>query len=132
VRLAVDVPGEVLGRPAQLEQRLLEVAALGGVHHHRVVVDPLADEPGDLLGAHHLLEHRAVGARQHQSVGRVLLEPQPSVARHRLGDVDEQGVRDGVPAEREQGVDDLLRIVSGGSRVPQRQRRQPVGVDVLG
>ena len=50
VRLAVDVPGEVLGRPAQLEQRLLEVAALGGVHHHGVVVEPVAEHAGDLLG----------------------------------------------------------------------------------
>ena len=40
VRLAVDVAGEVLGRPAQLEQRLLEVPALGGVHLHGVVVEP--------------------------------------------------------------------------------------------
>ena len=31
VRLAVDVPGEVLGRPAELEQCLLEVAALRGM-----------------------------------------------------------------------------------------------------
>ena len=43
MRLAVDVPGEVLGRPAQLEQRLLEVAALGGVHGDGVVVDPVAE-----------------------------------------------------------------------------------------
>ena len=30
---------------------------------------------------------------EHQPVGRVLVEPQPAVARHRLGDVDEQRVR---------------------------------------
>ena len=39
VRLAVDVAGEVLGRPAELEQRLLEVAALGGVDDHRLLVE---------------------------------------------------------------------------------------------
>ena len=39
VRLAVDVAGLVLGRPADLEQLLLEVAALGGVHDDAVGVD---------------------------------------------------------------------------------------------
>ena len=39
VRLAVDVARQVLGGPADLEQGLLEVAALGRVHHDGVVVD---------------------------------------------------------------------------------------------
>ena len=62
----------------------------------------------------------------------VLVEPQPAVARHRLGHVDQQRVRHGVAAEGQQHVDDLLGVVAGGARVPQPQRRQPVGVDVLG
>jgi hypothetical protein len=41
-------------------------------------------------------------------------------------------VRDGVAAELQQDVDDLLGVVPGGARVPQTERRQPVGVDVLG
>ena len=36
VGVAVDVAGEVLGRPADLEQRLLEPAALARVHHDGV------------------------------------------------------------------------------------------------
>ena len=64
VRLAVDVAGEVLGRPAELEQHLLEVAALGRVHDDAVVVDARADERLDLLVPQHLLEHRAVGGAQ--------------------------------------------------------------------
>ena len=131
VRLAVDVPGEVLCRPAQLEQRLLEVAALGRVHRDRVVVDPVAEHPGDLLGAEHLFEHRSVGAGQHQPVNRVLLEPQPAVAGHRLRDVDQQVVGDRVAAEAQQRVDDLLGVMPGGPCVPQPERREPVGVDVL-
>src|ERR1700709_453655 len=38
-RLAVDVARGVLGGPADLEQHLLETAALGGVHRDGVVVD---------------------------------------------------------------------------------------------
>ena len=87
--------------------------------------------PGDLLGAQHLLEHRPVGADQHQPVRRVLLQAQPPVAGHRLGDVDEQRVRDGVAGVGQQRVDDLLGVVAGGAGVPQAERRQPVGVDVL-
>ena len=62
---------------------------------------------------------------------RVLLQPQPAVARHRLGDVDEQRVRDGVAAVLQQRVDHLLGVVAGGAGVPEPERRQPVGVDVL-
>ena len=62
----------------------------------------------------------------------VELEPQPPVPVHRVGDVDEQRVRHGVAAVAHQRVDDLLGVVAGGPRVPQAQRRQPVGVHVLG
>jgi hypothetical protein len=44
VGLAVDVAGEVLGGPADLEQLLLEMPALGGVHQHRVGVDAFAEQ----------------------------------------------------------------------------------------
>ncbi len=131
VRLAVDVPGEVLRRPAELEQRLLEVAALGGVHRDGVVVDAVAEHARDPLGAQHLLQHRPVVRDQHQAVHGVLLQAQPPVPRHRLRDVDEQRVRDGVPAELQQGVDDLLGVVAGRAGVPEAERREPVGVDVL-
>ncbi len=131
MRLAVDVPGVVLGRPAELEQRLLEVAALGGVHDHGGVVEAGAEHRLDLLGPQHLLQDRPVGAGEHQPVGRVLLEAEPAVAGHRLGDVDQQRVRYGVAAEREQGVDHLLGVVAGGACVPEAERGQPVGVHVL-
>ena len=96
VRLAVDVAGVVLGRPAELEQDLLEVTALGRVHHDGVLLDARTDERLDLLAAQHLLEHRAVVGVQHEAVRRVHLELQPAVAAHRVGDVDEQRVRHGV------------------------------------
>ena len=88
--------------------------------------------PATFLLRSHLLEHRAVVAREDEAVGRVLVEPQPAVAGHRLGDVDQQRVRHGVAAEGEQHVDDLLGVVARGARVPQPERREPVGVDVLG
>ena len=56
---------------------------------------------------------------------------EPAVARHGLGDVDEQRVGHGVAAVGEQRVDDLLGVHPGRAGVPQPQRGQPVGVDVL-
>jgi hypothetical protein len=90
VRLAVDVPGEVFRGPAELQQGLLEVAALRRVHQHGVVVDPCPQHRLDLGASQHLLQHRPVGRYQHQPVLRMLLEPQPPVAVQRLRDVDEQ------------------------------------------
>ena len=132
VRLAVDVAGEVLGRPAELEQHLLEVAALGRVHRRRCRASTRSPTSGaTFLRPHDLLEHRPVGGDQHQAVHRVLLQPQPAVAGHRVGDVDEQRVRHGVAAVLQQDVDDLLGVVPGGAGVPQPQRGEPVGVHVL-
>ena len=93
VRLAIDVPREVLSRPAELEQNLLERPALGRVHDHGVGVDARPDERLDLLAAQHLLEHGRIDGLQHEAVDRVVVDLQSSVARHRLGHVDEQGMR---------------------------------------
>ena len=65
-------------------------------------------------------------------VERVLLQPQPTEPVHRVGDVDQQRAGHRVAAVGEQGVDDLLGVVAGGPGVPQPQRSQSVGVDVLG
>ena len=49
-----------------------------------------------------------------------------------LADVDQEGVRDRVPGVLEQDVDHLLGVMAGGPGVPESERRQPVGVHVLG
>ena len=133
VRLAVDVAGEVLGRPADLEQLLLEVAALGGVHQHGGVVEALAEQrldPSCAAAPPRAPDGRCVCSTR--PCRGVLLQGEPAVAVHRVGDVDEQGVRDGVAAVGDQRVDDLLGVVAGGAGVPQAERGEPVGVDVLG
>ena len=131
VRRAVDVAGQVLGRPADLQQQLLELAALGGVHHHGLAVDPRPQQRGDLLGAADFLQHRVVGGAHDQAVLRVLFEPEPAVPGHGLFDVDQQGVRHGEPGVLQQGVQHLFGVEPGGPGVPEAQRRQPVAVHVL-
>ena len=130
--LAVDVAREVLRGPAHLEQRLLEVAALGRVDDHRVRVDPGPEQREDLLLAQHLLQHRPVQRDHDQAVDRGVRQLQAPVATHRVDDVDEQRLRYGVAGEAHEGVDHLLGVVTRGPRVPQRQRGDAVGVDVLG
>ena len=100
VRLAVDVAGEVLGRPAELEQLLLEVAALGGVHDDACRRRCASPSSGLIfLCRSDLLEHRRGRCvRSTRPCVGCFSRVQPAVAVHRLGDVDEQRVRDGVAA----------------------------------
>src|SRR6185437_4647817 len=119
VGLAIDVPGEVLSRPTEFEQCLLEVATFAGMDGDRVIVDALAEHACDLLGPSDLLQYGPIRRGQHQAVGRVLLEAKAPVAIHGLGDIDEQGMTNGVTAEGQQDVDDLLGVVAGCSGVPE-------------
>ncbi len=128
----VDVPGQILGRPARLEQGLLQPAPLASRYDHGGVVDAGADQRGDGLGPEHLGEHGKIGGAQDQAVGRVDLEAKATVAGHDLGHVDQEGLGHGVARPAQQGVDHLLGVVAGGAGVPEAQRAQPVGVDVLG
>ena len=112
MRLAVDVTGLVLGRPAHLEQRLLEVPALGWVHDDRVLVDPLAEHRRDLLVPQDLLEHGAVPGDHDQPVRGVGLQHQAAVAAHGVDDVDQQRLRHREPGPADQRVDHLLGVVA--------------------
>ena len=130
--LAVDIAREILRGPAHLQQHLLEPTALRRMHHDGVVVDPRTEHGRDLLVAQDLLEHRAVEAHERQPVNRTLHQLQPPEPAHRVDDVHEQRLRDGIPRKRHEGVDNLLGVMPGRTRIPERQRRHPIGVDVLG
>ena len=130
--LAVDVSSKVLGGPSQLEQSLFEGAALGRVDHCRLIIDLVADEATDRFGSQHLGEHGLVRRHQDESEGGVLLDAQPAVTRHRLGDVDEESGGHRITGVPHEGVDDLFGVVPSGHRIPQTQWGQSVGVDVFG
>ena len=102
-----------------------------GMDHHGVGVHTRADQALDLGAAEHLGQHRPIGADQDQPVRRMLLDPQPAVAVHGVGNVDQQGGRHRVAAVGQQGVHHLLGVVTGRPSVPQAERGQPVGMDVL-
>ena len=134
VRLAVDVPGQVLGRPAELEQHLLEVAALGRVHGDVSRGRSAAPTSGcDLLAS--AAPPRAPGRRWRAAPGRA-----PGASPAAAGRTGPSSRRRRPAARAAPGsgctcssdVDHLLGVVPGGPRVPQAQRGQPVGVHVLG
>ena len=109
---------EVLGRPTDLDQFLLDPAALGGVHEHGVIVDGCAEHRLDLLVPLDLGEHRRVLGLQHQPVCRVAGQHQPTVAVHGLGDVHQQRLGDREAGVGLQDVDDLLGVVPGSACIP--------------
>ena len=132
VGLAVDVAGQVLGRPAQLDEHLLEVAPLGGMDDNVGLPESLAQQALGALGAHDLLQDRHIGGVQDQAMGGVGDELESTVTAHRLGNLGEQGVRHREARVGDESVDDRLGVQARGARVPQGQRSDPVGVDVLG
>jgi hypothetical protein len=132
MRFAVDVACEILGGPADLEQHLLDPATLAGVHDDGVILDAGAEHGRNLLVAQHLFKHRTVKAHQRQAMYRVLDQLQPTVTGHGVDDVDQQWLGHRVAGETDQRIDDLFGVMTGSACVPQRQRGNAVGVDVLG
>ena len=65
-------------------------------------------------------------------MGRIGDQLQAAVAVHGLGDLGEQGVGHRESRVGDEDVDDGFGVQPGGSGVPQGQRGDPVGVDVLG
>ena len=91
--LAIDVAGEILGRPAGLEEGLFKAAALGGRDGDRVLVDASTEEFSGSAAGKFFQDGRIVGLED-EAVGRVGVEADAAVAGHGFGDVDKQGLGD--------------------------------------
>ena len=118
VALAIDIASDVLRGPPELHERLLQVAALARMDDDRRGIDARPEQRSNLLAAKDLLEHRLVEGLQDEAVDGVVVHLKAAVARHRLGDVDEHRVRNGIARIPDERVDDLLGIVPGGTRIP--------------
>ena len=127
----VDVTGEVFRRPTESKQHLLEIAALARVNDHRVLIDSRPHQRSYLLAAQYLDEDGAIEGVQHQSVRGMSKKLKSPVARHRLGDVNEQRVGNWIAGIAQQDINDLLGVVPCRAGIPQRKRRDAVGVHVL-
>ena len=107
------------------------MATFTGVHHHGRLIEPRPEQRCDLLAAENFFENSDIDGLKDESVGRIVGQLQAAVARHRFRNVDKERVGNRVARVTNECVDDLLGVVTGCSRVPQSERSQPVGVDVL-
>ena len=131
VGLAIDVAGEILGRPASLEEGLFKAAALGGRDGDGVLVDARAEEFSGSAAGKFFQDGWLIGLED-ETMGWVRVEADAAVAGHGFGDVDKQGLGDWKAGVVFQDVDDLLSVVSGRAGIPQRKWGDAVGVHVLG
>ena len=63
--LAIDITGDVLRRPAELYQCLLDVTALAGMYADSGVIEAGTEQRCDLLAANDLFEHGSVDGLQY-------------------------------------------------------------------
>ena len=119
VGFAVDVAGAVIGGPAGFEQLLFEPPACGWRYGDGVVVNARAQKFADFLGARELLQDDGLVRFEDETVGWMSQQAHAAVARHGLGDVDQQRLRHREPGVILQNVHDLLGIVPGSARIPQ-------------
>ncbi len=132
-RRAVHVTGQVLCRVAHLQQRPLEVTALSGGDKELCGRKLLQDKRSDELVPGQLRHQGQIVTGQHQGTAlRMPHELDAPVARDRVGNVHAHVFRQRILAEAFEVGDDAVRGHTGGGGVPQRKRRDPVRVDVLG
>ncbi len=132
VCLTVDIAREILRRPADLQQHLFDAAALGRMHHDRIVVDPGTEHRLNFLVPQHFFQYGPIETDQHQTVRGMFHQLEPAVAGHGLDHIDQQRLRYRVTRIVDQRVDNLLGVVAGRAGIPQRQRCHPIGVHMFG
>ena len=110
---------------------MLEFAALGRVDQDGFGIDAFAELSDEIGLADELVEQSRLRCGQGQPVDRMVDEREHTETVHDVDDVDEEFVRDRVLREFEEHVDDGFGIMTAGACVPQSQRSDLVGVDVL-
>ena len=131
VGLAIDIASMIGDRMPQLQQRVLEFAALGRVDQDGFGIDAFAELSDEIGLADELVEQSRLRCGQGQPVDRMVDEREHTETVHDVDDVDEEFVRDRVLREFEEHVDDGFGIMTAGACVPQSQRSDLIGVDVL-
>ena len=129
--LALDVASQVFDGVADFDQRLLEPASLGRINKEL----PRSDTPGEQRG-HSLMASQFLGERRFRNAKQetpvIPRQLQFSVAPGVVGNLDFDVTRHIVLGEPAQLVADPFGGHAGGTRVPDRERRDSIGVNMLG
>ena len=132
VRRSGGVTGEVFGRPAELEQFLLHLAASPGLNLEGCLADAPVEQLGDFAVFGGFGQDGWLLANQLELASRVALDGQATVAVHGLGDVCANRCRHrklGVSIEH---AEHKVAVVTCSSCVPKPKLCDAVGVNVLG
>jgi len=129
---AIDITRQVFCREAHIDEGFLDVAAHGRIDLHGARVYLAGDELADLALAADLQHEERVFRAEQQAAIRCAAQLQPPEARDVVPHIGLDVAGDIVLAVLGQGLEDGICIQPAGGCVPQRQRRQPVGVDVFG
>ena len=127
---ALAVAGQVLGGKADLHQRLLDPPPARRIDHKRRGRPPLSQERADVLVAGDLFGQRLVGGLQQQAVVAPQ-QLQAAVAGGEVADLMLDVARHVVLGELAERRRHLLRGQPRRRRVPDGERRDAVGVNVL-
>ena len=130
-RRAVGVAAEVVDRVADPHHRLLQRAALGRIDGEASGLAGAEQSRQPLVGAHFGQHVRVIRGEEQATVAGGQ-ETRATVAAELLAHEVEHERRDGVAGECGQAAGDVVAVEPHGGGVPQRQRREAIGVDVLG
>jgi hypothetical protein len=139
MRRARRVSGEILRRPAQLDQLLLYLSAGPGLdlvavdRRTRAALVLGEEQQGrDALGPDDLAQHRGIRRPQDECAVFVSLDHEPTVTTNGLGDIDGDTLRYGELGVLLECVEHVLGGMAGGTGVPEAEPGDPIGVDMLG
>ena len=129
---ALDIAGQILGRIADIHQRLLDVAPHGGIDPHSAGIYLFEDKLFDFALPADLQHEQGVVSGQKQGTGGVFVQFEPAEAADVIPHIGLNIAGHIVFAILRQVGEDGLRGQAAGGRVPEGERRQPIGVDVFG
>ena len=129
--LAADVAGEVFRGETELDERLLEPAPLGGGHHKVQRCRPRWQEGRERFLMRQLLRQRQVPRPEQQRAIVLARELETAVARGEVPHAGRHVAGQRVFRELPQRRHDAFCRLAHRAGVPDRERRDAVGVDML-
>jgi hypothetical protein len=128
---SVAIAGEVFGGETDLDERLFDVAAGGGSDREFQRRPALAQPGHHVFAAGNLFGERLLVGLEHQAA-LIAQQFHAAIARGVIADLEEHVLRDRVLGKADEGLDDFVGRDTGRAGIPDGERGDAVGVNVLG